>query len=102
MYSNDEQDLFIALILKSRNLVKVKYPAAKFHFIYWEVDEMKRKRISNILTKNGIDIYYINDLILDFGTNPSRYWIKYPIEPHPNTAANELISDFIVKNIINE
>jgi hypothetical protein len=101
-YSHKEQDLFIALVKRATTLAAKKYPAAKFHVIYWPMNTTEENRIIQQLDQNGFDYYLISDIIPNYHSDFRNYWINYPADAHPNALATQIISDFIVRDILNK
>ena len=99
-YSEEDQQFFVAMIAKARDLAKIKYPDAEFHVIYSVMNVDTEKEIISMLHDRKINVHLISDVIPDYVANFKSYWIKYPIEPHPNAKANDKISNYIVQNII--
>jgi len=91
--------LLSAIVDKSRNILKLKYPEIKFHVIYWdEDDEGLSDTVIEELSNKGITTHRIRDIIPDY--NYEKYNIKF--DGHPSPLAHQIIANYVVKEIIRE
>jgi hypothetical protein len=102
VYSQEEQDLFIAMVKRARALAMKKFPAAKFHVIYWQMNPEAENNIIQQLKKNDFDYYLISDILPNYQNDYRKYCINYPVDAHPNAGATDIISDFIVNDILHK
>ena len=95
--SVNDKMLFIAVILKSRQLLREKSPAAEFHVIVWDWSEGKDKWVFDELKKKGeYFIHYIEDIL----PGRSKTNLKYKIssyDKHPNAKAYSFIAKYVVR-----
>jgi hypothetical protein len=98
--TNDKDvDLFIAIVVRSRELIETLYPGCEFHVINWDT---KFSMITRGLVAQGIRVHYIRDIIPDLDENREKYQISPPNQSHPNPRAHELIAGYVVSEIVGE
>ena len=102
--SDEQVDLFIALIRKARDIAQRRYPASQFHVVYWDYGQgdffRVEPRILEALEEHDINYYRVSNILPGYTTNLEQYWIAHPIEHHPNAMANSIISNFLLQNVI--
>lgn len=97
-------ELFRAIVNVSRHKINALYPQSKFIVLFWEdyAQPSLNKKMIDALRKDGIEVYPITDFIFDYMKEFQQYQICFPLEQHPNSLANERVSDFIVNKIVKD
>jgi Glycosyl hydrolases family 16 len=96
-------DLYTAIILKSKNQLFKKYPNSHFHVIYWdsEADKEYNDYIIKSLKEKNITTHIVSDILPGYNSKSYRaYVINFSYELHPNSYANQEVSNYILKNIL--
>jgi hypothetical protein len=89
-------ELFIQMVLKAKNLVKTRYNA-KFYVFVWPFDDKDADKVINLLKNNGIDVITINQITNKYNDHMEKYLIKY--DHHPTKYANERIAHYLLDYI---
>ncbi len=104
--NSDDIDLFVGIIAESRDSLERLYPGIKFHLLFWSGRyELKRvaSKMDEIIPKlkaKGIPVHIIGD-ILQIDTRKKWNDLKISrLDGHPNAKANEMIAEYVVKEII--
>jgi hypothetical protein len=101
-YSEEEINLFIAIIAKSRELFERNYQDAEFHVIFWDNEwhnvRGELDRVLQGLQAREIRVHLISNILPDYNVNSAKYLIDS--DWHPNALAHRLIADYVVKNIL--
>jgi len=94
--------LFHAIVRKARDLLKVHYPQALFHIIYWDKKDRFAgdKKLVDRFKRDQIPVHLISNILPGFHFNPAIYKIRLPYEEHPNAQAHDLIAQYIAENIL--
>ena len=102
-YSDEDINLFLAIVDASRIEIAGKYPGTAFHVIFWDYNPNHRnfKKILEGLKGKGIKLHLISEILPDFNHQQSRYEIS-PDETHPNALAHETIAQYVVDEILNK
>jgi hypothetical protein len=99
---NDEDvDLFLRIVDRSRQIVETRYKDARFHVVFWDFsghNPVESKMIEGLKQK-GIPIHLISTILPEYRGHEDRFKI-HPADGHPNSLAHDLIADHIVKAII--
>ncbi len=93
-------DLFVAMVLKTKRLLKKKFPASEFQIVFWNANTPGCKVMLRKLRENNINPVLITDIMPDYYTSIQNYCIYFPHELHPNRLANKQIAEYLVKNVI--
>jgi hypothetical protein len=93
-------DLMVGIVDKFQKNFEARYPDSEFHVIFWDANNAvnKAKIIKGMKSRN-IKLHLISDILPNYQADPSVYRInKY--DPHPNALANQILADYVTKNII--
>lgn len=97
--SEDEKEkyenLYIAILKKSKNLLRKKYNTKNFIVIFWNDD--KNSKVIKKLKNNSFEYYLQSDILPNYNNNWQRYKINGDV--HPNKLANEKIANFLAKRL---
>ena len=97
----EEADLTAAILVEGARELKARYPGTHFRVILWNRDlefplQVLERALSG-MTKGGLEVHSMDEVIPHFAENSSQYTI--PGEGHPNPRADERIADFILQSI---
>ena len=102
----DEQ-LWLALVVQSRDMVAEKFPDAAFHVLMWSwagtiSDDQPElsERMTAGLVSAGVTIHSVEDILPNHTANPAPYQLSPLYDHHPNAAANDLIARYVVREIL--
>ena len=98
--SDADISLFVAIVSRSRDLLKVKYPAVEFHVLLWGYSENENfVSLHDALMEKGITVHSVSDILPEYETNPGLYQIDAD-DTHPNALAHEIIALYVADKII--
>ena len=108
--NRDDIDLFIGVVDRSKGLLENLYPGIKFHLLFWDDDSPQlgeqyapeMEEIIQGLKGKGVTVHLISDIL---SVDVEKKWLDYKIsylDGHPNAKANELIAEYLVKEVIIE
>ena len=102
-YSDEAIELFIAIVEAAKNEFTGRFPGSDFHVIFWDYKPNHRdsKRILEELSRRGIEIHLISNILPNFKRQKEQYEIS-PYDLHPNALAQEIIAQYVVDFILNE
>lgn len=90
------EELEIAILNKSRQLLKEKYNTDRFIILIWNGFEDDDKIIEK-LKANHFEYYLMSDILPDYGYYSTKYHIEH--DWHPNKIANEIIAKFLAQKV---
>ena len=92
----------IAIVARSHEIVKSKWPQAEFHIILWDGIYCKAPKIKSQLIdglqKHEMNLHIVSTIIPDILENESEYKILNDL--HPNAKAHDLIAGYVVEHIL--
>lgn len=91
-------DLFIGILNKSRDIAMQKYNIKRFIVLFW-FPENGKKIIQDDFNTNKYEYYSVNDVLNLQYIGDSRYFL--PDKTHPNKFANEKLAEFLNKILTN-
>ncbi len=93
--------LFVGIISEARQLVLKKFPGCQFHVLLWPWRPQLRTytEVLEGLKNAGVRVHLIHDILPDYTNDPVKYEIS-PFDHHPNTSANKIIAEYVVKEIL--
>lgn len=89
-------DLSIAILNKSRKLLREKCNVNRFIVVYYD-DIRQNQDIVNRLNINSFEYYPVAGILPDFQNKANDYFIKG--DNHPSKYSNEKLADFLVKQL---
>jgi hypothetical protein len=101
-YSDTDLLTFLAVVVRSKQLLTIQYPGLQFHIILWpnwdkgEIPLYEKVRAG--LASTGIPLYLVEDILPDYKTDPQRYMLG-PADRHPNALANRVLAAYVLKSI---
>jgi hypothetical protein len=105
--SEEDIDLFVAMVERSKQVLERKYPGLDFHVIFWNVgaggvwhfgNDRSDLVMEKLKTRN-IRVHPVSEILPDYEENKLRYEIdKY--DGHPSPLAHDLIAQYVVKKIL--
>jgi hypothetical protein len=104
---DEDIELYTAIVEESRNVVADLYPAARFHVILWNFDKGKvnqdvfEKLVVGMENRN-LDVTTMSEILLDVDQEQGKNKYHIPYDGHPTALFHELLSAYIVKDIMGE
>lgn len=86
--------LYLTLVFKSQSILKEKYNVDRFVNLLWNWND---PYLQNALDENYSEYYWVNPILLNYDSDYSKFLIKG--DEHPNKFANEVLADFLVKQL---
>lgn len=94
--------LYLALVGRSRDLLKAQYPGIEFRAVLWPPQDAQQeyvyRRIQEGFSRMGIRFDRVLDLLPGYSNNRHAY-ILSPYDWHPSALANRLIAQRILKEL---
>ncbi|NPU84366.1 MAG: hypothetical protein HPY65_07740 [Syntrophaceae bacterium] len=90
-------DLTVKIVARSRDLVKQKWPDARFVVLYWPVDSETSTRLEEGFRRAGMTVHRVTEAIPDWRLLHVKYSI--PHDGHPNALAHNMIAEYLAKNL---
>jgi len=96
----DDINLYLGIVKRSRSLILELYPEADFHVLLWGY---KGDRVFDEIEQGfataDIRIHLVSDILPAYDRTPHLYTI-HQHEPHPNPLAHDLIARYVVANVV--
>lgn len=103
---DEEIELYLAIIDRSRNVVADLFPAARFHVLQWPPLIPPEQRVFRSLVagmaEKDLDHTWVTEIIPDLTDEQGKKKYRIPHDGHPNSRVHDRISDHIVTEIIGE
>jgi len=105
---NKDLELYLNIVSAAKERFEKQYPYGEFHIIFWNnlsgvgdaSEEMLNwKKASNYFKQNGFNVHLTGNIIPEYSYNKLKY-ILSPFDNHPNALTYNLLSDYVVKNIL--
>ena len=102
-HSAKDVALLVAIVDTARKKIIEQYPEIEFHVIYLSQhpDDKFDKMALDGFRQRGIPVHKIEDILPGYFEHPKDYQVGEH-EGHPNLKANQLIAQYIVRNIFKE
>ena len=99
--NDDDIDLFLRIVDRSRQTVESRYTGTSFHVVFWDFsgDDPVASKIIEGLKQKGIPIHLISTILPEYRGHEERFKIHHA-DGHPNSLAHDLLADYIVRVII--
>ena len=99
--NDDDIELFIRMVARSKQLLEEQYPDIAFHVILWDHKGRLSDKVIEALKREGISTHLISYILPEFHEDKPKYRIS-PHDWHPNVLAHELISKYVVHTILQQ
>jgi len=93
-------DLYLAIVAAAGRAVEREFPGSEFHVIFWDLWP-EGPDYAEALTKRGLRVHRVTEIIPDIGDHPERYWV-HPLDQHPNAKALDAVARYVVRRILRE
>ena len=109
LYGNvDDEDieLYLSIVEQSRNVVADLYPAARFQVILWNTkgavkQDVFEKLVAGMANRN-LDVTIMNEIVPDIDEEQGKKKYTIPYDGHPTILFHDLLSAYLVEDIIGE
>ena len=100
--NDDDIDVFLRIVNRSRRIIESRYIGASFHIVFWDFsgENPVESKIIEGLRHQGIPVHLISTILPDYRGHEERFKIHHA-DGHPNPLAHDLVADYIVKTIVN-
>lgn len=88
--NNQDKELFLAILSKSKQLLQKEHPDARFHVLIWDWTHGEEKELFPLIQKAGFNLHFISDWLPN-GISSLDYKL-HPLDRHPNSSAYHLIA----------
>ena len=98
---NDVQ-LLVAIVGRSRDLLAAQYPGIEFHVILWrnfDKDQNVYGELQRDFARMNIPVHLVDDIIPDYNANFEKYSLS-PLDRHPNALADRMLANYVVTRIL--
>lgn len=105
--SEEDVQLFLAMVTQARNAAKLRYPESEFHVLLW--DNMFRQQdflpllrpILDGLKSQQIAVHLLSNIIPDYdGSVPDTRYELDARDSHPNPLTHRLLASYIASEIL--
>jgi hypothetical protein len=99
--NDDDIDVFLRIVDRSRQIIESRYAEASFHVVFWDFsgENPVESKIIDGLKQKGIPVHLISTILPEYRGHEERFKIHHA-DGHPNSLAHDLVADYIVKTII--
>jgi hypothetical protein len=97
--NDDDMELFIGMVARSKQLLEEQYPGIGFHVILWDDKGKLSDKIIELLRSERISTHLISNILPEYHEDKTKYRIS-PHDWHPNVLAHKLISKYVVHTIL--
>ena len=99
--NDDDIDVFLRIVDRSRQIIESRYTGASFHVVFWDFsgENPVESKIIEGLKQKGIPVHLISTILPEYRGHEERFKIHHA-DGHPNSLAHDLVADYIVKTII--
>ncbi len=99
--NDDDIDLFLRIVDRSRHIIESRYTNASFHVVLWDFsgDNPIESKIVEGLKQKAIPYHLISTILPDYRGHEEKFKIHHA-DGHPNPLAHDLVADYIVKAIV--
>ena len=99
--NDDDIDVFLRIVDRSRQIIESRYTGATFHVVFWDFsgENPVESKIIEGLKQKGIHVHLISTILPEYRGHEERFQIHHA-DGHPNPLAHDLVADYIVKTII--
>lgn len=99
--TDDDIDVFLRIVDRSRQIIESRYTGASFHVVFWDFsgENPVESKIVGGLKQKGIPVHLISTILPEYRGHEEKFKI-HRADGHPNSLAHDLIADYIVKAII--
>lgn len=99
--NDDDIDVFLRIVDRSRQIIESRYTGASFHVVFWDFsgENPVESKIIDGLKQQGIPVHLISTILPEYRGHEERFKIHHA-DGHPNPLAHDLVADYIVKRII--
>lgn len=98
--SRRDVDLLIGVVQCAEKKVKEKWPNARFVVLTWEQKSMDQYSASCVLSRKGVDVIYISDILPAFEERRNTLTIR--LDGHPNRQCYSEIAAYLVNKVLKE
>ncbi len=99
--SEDDVQLTLAVVGKSRDLLAAEYPGIKFQVILWESwkeEDALYRELQTGFRQMNIPVHLIEDILPGYTVDSTKY-VLGTYDKHPNALANQIIADYVLNKI---
>jgi hypothetical protein len=102
-YSPEDVDLYVSILNESRRAVRSHFPAAEFHILWWDEDNLDNQTIRNEFKERNITVHLMSDILPNYGADDvNQQYRLHERDMHPNAVAVELIAQYVLRKILGE
>jgi hypothetical protein len=100
-YSRYHTDLFLAIVEEAQEAAHSNFPAAEFHVLLWDEENLDNRTIREGLRQRDVDVHLMSEILPNYRPDqPNLAYRLHETDAHPNALANELIAQYVVGQIL--
>lgn len=100
-YSRHDIELYLRIVDEARRTARKEFPAAEFHVLWWDEDNLDNRTIRQGFRQRGITVHLMSDILPNYPTDaPSMDYRLHRYDAHPSALANALIADYLVDEVL--
>jgi hypothetical protein len=102
--TDDDIRLYLAVIRRTQELIKIKYPGIEFRVILWPgqsgsvAQQSAYEKIRDGFLRMGIPVDLVEDILPGYNTDREKFQIS-STDTHPNALANRLLAQYVVSKL---
>lgn len=101
--TDQDTDLVLAIVQRSRDLLYAEYPGIRFHVILWRVEPGEQAIYEGLergFAKLNLPFHRVEDILPGYTLGAkSLQYVLGPDDLHPNALANRLLANYVLMNI---
>ncbi len=99
--SQEEIDLFTAIMKATRDLLESEFPGTEFHVLYWEKEKEYDDILLDALATTGITVHSMAKALQNEGGKDSIYRL-HRYDGHPNALAHDRMAEYVLAEILGD
>jgi len=99
--SQDDIDLFTAVMKATRDLIEIEFPGTEFHVLYWEQEKEYADTFLRTLETTGITVHSMVEVLKNEGGKNSIYRV-HRYDGHPNALAHDRMAEYVLAEILGD
>lgn len=96
-------DRYIAIVERTQELVRSRYPCAAVHIVYWDTDWQFSERVLSAFAARGLETHLVTKILPGYGVDGAGdIYRVHPDDSHPNGLANAGLADYLVETVFSQ
>jgi hypothetical protein len=100
-YNPEDIDLYASIVEESRRAVRSHFPAAEFHILWWDENNLDNQTIRNVFKRRGLTVHLMSDVLPNYRADDvNQQYRLHERDMHPSAVAVELIAQYVAREIL--